>query len=133
MGAIVAGGIFSIGKKFFKKKASEEDVITTAFKQFFEDLPKVPPETLEILTYDDVIKYSAQQASLPELKDSRKGVVFRQADSQGGYRVGQAFLDGDNQAVFNSSGKPYGRQLLVRRLDEELLEIFGNKDYFLVT
>ena len=44
----------------------------------------------------------------------------------------QVFLDRENDLVLRPDGKPYGRQLVVRELDAELRDTFGNKDLIIV-
>ncbi|BAY84678.1 hypothetical protein NIES267_41740 [Calothrix parasitica NIES-267] len=44
-----------------------------------------------------------------------------------GHLLTQAFADKENHLVTRKNGKPYGRKIVVKKIDEELAEIFqGN-------
>jgi len=130
---LTAGGTFFVLERFRRNKEKQPqdkvDITTTAFDLLFKDLPTVPEELVQILTYEEVIKYLARCSSDPEIKKiSRKGIVFRQF-----HALGQTFLDENNQIILDSQAKPYGRQLIAKELDDELKETFGDKHYFIVT
>lgn len=42
------------------------------------------------------------------------------------------FLDSNNEVIDRSDGKPYGRQLVAKKLDTELQDAFDNQDLIIV-
>lgn len=96
-------------------------------KQFREFLGL--PEIIPIATYESVMQYFVTDR--PEDPKIKKGAILRQPHPQG-YHFTQMFLDAQNEPVLDPDGKPYGRQLVARVLDEELREAFGDKDLIVV-
>lgn len=102
--------------------------IVLEFGEWLRNVVKLP-EVIPIITYEDTIKYFiTDRPNDPRIK---KGAILRQPHTQG-YHLAQVFLDKNNQVVLNPNGVPYGRQLVARELDEELLEVFGNKKVIIV-
>jgi len=102
--------------------------IVLEFGEWLRNVVKTP-EILPIITYEDTIKYFiTDRPNDPRIK---KGAILRQPHPQG-YHLAQVFLDKNNQVVLSPNGVPYARQLVARELDEELLEIFGNKKLIIV-
>lgn len=60
-----------------------------------------------------------------------KGAMLIQ-DHEGGKLFTQVFLDRNNHLVCDRKRKPYGRQLVVGALDQELLRTFGDRDLVIV-
>lgn len=83
---------------------------------------------IPLFTYADAIDYFVTQR--PDDDRIEKGAILRLPHPQG-YTLVQVFLDGQNNLIYNY-GKPYGRRLVVRALDRELLSVFGNKELIVV-
>lgn len=69
-----------------------------------------------------------ERPSDPEVK---KGAILKQNHQQG-YYLAQVFLDSYNNVLCEANGNPYGRQLVATELDQELRDIFGDKDLIIV-
>jgi hypothetical protein len=80
--------------------------------------------TLPTLDYDESVKYFVENRPA----DDRivKGALLLQPQS-GKSLLTWVFLDVNNEPVKQANGNPYGRQTLVEKLDEELLEYFDGK------
>ena len=102
--------------------------IVLEFGEWLRNVVQIP-EIIPIITYEDTIKYFITDR--PNDSRIRKGAILRQPHPQG-YHLAQVFLDKNNQVVLSPNGIPYARQLVARELDEELLEIFGNKKLIIV-
>ena len=102
--------------------------ITNQYQQWLRDILKLP-EILPIMTYEAAIQYFVTDR--PADPRIEKGAIIRQPHSQG-QLLAQVFLDSNNDLVRRSDGKPYGRQLVAKKLDEELLDAFGNKNLIIV-
>lgn len=102
--------------------------VFSQFSKWLQELLKLP-EVIPLMTYDSAIKYFVTERPLdPRVK---KGAILRQPHKQG-YHLAQVFLDSTNNVLCSTDGKPYGRQLVAREVDEELKETFGNKDLIIV-
>jgi len=102
--------------------------IADQYQQCLRDLLRLP-EVVPVMTYEAAIKYFVtDRPSDPRVE---KGAILRQPHAQG-YHLGQMFLDSNNDLVRCSDGKPYGRQLVAKKLDEELLDVFGTKNLIVV-
>ena len=96
-------------------------------KKIFDSIIKDnEPKTM---TYEDAIAYFVEHR--PNDPSVQKGAIIRQAQGDGYYII-QTFLNHQNNLVFDPKGVPYGRKVLVERLDEELLELFGEQDLIFV-
>ncbi|OZH52842.1 hypothetical protein AFK68_21700 [Hydrocoleum sp. CS-953] len=94
----------------------------------FKDLGETR-EVIPIMTYEDAIKYFiTDRPSDPRVK---KGYILRQTHPQG-QLLAQMFLDSNNEIIDRSDGKPYGRQLVTKKLDAELEDAFDNQDLIIV-
>jgi hypothetical protein len=102
--------------------------IVLEFGEWLRNVVQIP-EIIPIITYEDTIKYFITDR--PNDPRIRKGAILREHHPQG-YHLAQVFLDKNNQVVLSPNGVPYARQLVARELDEELLEIFGNKKLIIV-
>lgn len=109
---------FSEEKQKFKYKL--DDFWQKLFKE-----PKVVP----LMTYEDVIKYFV--SNRPSDSRVKKGVLLRMSHSQG-QLLAQMFLDFNDQIIDDQNGNPYGRQLVARKLDQELLDAFDKQDLIIV-
>ncbi|MEH2257213.1 hypothetical protein [Nostoc sp.] len=96
--------------------------------KWLQDLLKVR-EVVSVMTYENAVKYFVIERP-SDLKVER-GAILKQHHQQG-YYLAQVFLDTYNNVLCQTNGKPYGRQLVARELDEELRDIFGDKDLIIV-
>jgi hypothetical protein len=89
----------------------------------FADPPGRPrPDALAVLTLREVTTYFAGQR--PGDPRVRAGALLAAPDP-GGRQVFQVFLDAADRLCADASGAPYGRRVLVRRLDDDLLDYLG--------
>jgi hypothetical protein len=91
------------------------------------------PETGRVseLTYTAAIEYFL----IDRPNDERivMGAILRQRPlKQDGLRLVQVFLDKDLNLVYGHDGKPYGRKMVVSRLNRELRDAFGGTDLIIV-
>lgn len=86
-------------------------------------------DALPCLTYVSAIAYYVMD-TLPDPRIKR-GVMLLKPHFRGHVFI-QAFLDEHNHLVLRPDGTMFGRQLLVKELDEELCELFSGNDYVLV-
>jgi hypothetical protein len=84
---------------------------------------------VQVLTYDSVIEYFVKNR--PPENNVAKGAILREIEAHG-QSIIQVFLDKKNQLVCMPDGRPYGRKLIARKLDNELDEAFGNEDLIIV-
>ncbi|MEH2112009.1 hypothetical protein [Nostoc sp.] len=96
--------------------------------KWLKDLFKVQ-EVLSVMTYENAVKYFVTER--PSDPNVKKGAILKQHHQQG-YYFAQVFLDSYNNVLCQNNRKPYGRQLVARQLDEELQDIFGDKDLIIV-
>jgi hypothetical protein len=89
----------------------------------------IGPEVVPEMTYVEAISYFVKNRPT----DSRvaKGAMLLQDHPQGRMLV-QVFLDKNHDLACDSSGKPYGRRLVIKRLDAELADAFGGQDLIVV-
>lgn len=80
------------------------------------------PVTVDTLTLGDVTGYFAGRR--PADPRVRAGALLAAAHP-GGRQVFQVFLDEADRVCADASGTPYGRQVIARRLDGELLDYLG--------
>jgi hypothetical protein len=81
--------------------------------------------TASTLTLADVTGYFTRER--PKDPDVKAAALLSAADP-GGRRVFQVFLDQSDRLCADASGTPYGRQVIARRLDDELLGYLGGSD-----
>ncbi|MBW4600850.1 MAG: hypothetical protein KME29_14930 [Calothrix sp. FI2-JRJ7] len=110
------------------KVSNPLEQVLLEFSKWLQDLLKIQ-EVVPLMTYDSAIKYFVTDR--PSDSRVKKGAILRQPHKQG-YHLAQVFLDSTNSVLCFTNGKPYGRQLVAKELDEELKEIFGNKDLIIV-
>ncbi len=88
----------------------------------------LPPK---MLTYTAAIEYFVKER--PDDPRIKRGALLRhRVPGESGVRIIQVFLDKNNQPVTGPDRRPYGRQLKVRTLDEELHNAFGKTDLIIV-
>ena len=80
---------------------------------------------IDEMTYEDAIKYFVNQR--PSDSRVKKAAMLKESHSKG-QLITQIFLDTNNELVCRSNGEPYGRKLIVKRLDDELTEAFAGKN-----
>ena len=92
------------------------------------ELPFVPPQKVGLLTFSDVLRYFNQ--NYPSEPGVSAGALLCTRHPKGRL-IFQVYLDEAERICLGPSGTPYGRRLLVRKLDRELTEQFGGKDLFI--
>jgi hypothetical protein len=115
-----------VEQKAHRKQFGE--LIISQFEEVLRDILRLP-EVIPILTYESAIQYFV--ADRPTNSRVKKGAILHQSHPQG-HQIVQVFLDTQNNLVLRADGKPYGRQLVARELDEELRDTFGDKDLIIV-
>jgi len=97
--------------------------------ELLRDMLPIGPETISKMSYSEAMGYFVDKRP----KDSRvvKGAMLLQ-DHHRGHLLFQFFLDKNNEMVSGANKKPYGRQLIVKSLDDELQQAFGDKDLIIV-
>jgi len=80
------------------------------------------------LTLADVTGYFARER--PQDSQVKAAALLSAADpgGRGVFRVFQVFLDEADRVCVDPSGAPYGRQVIARGLDDELLGYLGGGD-----
>ncbi len=102
--------------------------IASQFSEWLQDFLQMA-EIIPVMTYEEAMQYFVtNRPSDPRVK---KGGILRQPHPEGQF-LAQLFLDGNNQIVYRHDGKPYGRYLVAKKLDEELEDTFDNKDLIIV-
>jgi hypothetical protein len=89
----------------------------------FAEPPGGPrPDAVDTLTLREVTTYFAgQRPGDPRVK---AGALLSVPDP-GGRQVFQVFLDAADRLCADASGVPYGRRVIARRLDDDLLDYLG--------
>ena len=108
------------------KKASDA---ARELNEWLRSFLPIGPEVLSEMSYESAISYFVDARP----NDSRvaKGAMILQSHPQG-HLLSQVFLDASSDLVEAPDGKPYGRRLVVKRLDAELERTFGDKDLVIV-
>jgi hypothetical protein len=109
--------------------ASELVQLARELSKRVQEILPIGPEVLDRLTYGEAFSYFAGRR--PEDARIVKGAMLREEDPKG-QLLTQVFLDKDNNLVPGPNRKPYGRRLIVRSLDAELQETFGDKNLVIV-
>jgi hypothetical protein len=89
---------------------------------FAEPPGRPSPAAVDTLTLRDVTAYFAGQR--PGDPRVRAGALLAAPDP-GGRQVFQVFLDAADRLCADASGAPYGRRVIARRLDDDLLDYLG--------
>jgi hypothetical protein len=89
---------------------------------FAERSGRPEPAAIDTLTLRDVTAYFAgQRPGDPRVKAG----ALLSAPHPGGRQVVQVFLDAADRVLADASGAPYGRRVIARRLDDDLLDYLG--------
>jgi hypothetical protein len=104
------------------------DAIQT-LQEWLEEVFPIGPQVIPEMTYEQAITYFVEER--PSSPKVAKGAMLLQKHSEGRVLI-QVFLDERNDIVCYPTGKPYGRRLIVHRLDSELKRIFNGKDLVIV-
>lgn len=86
------------------------------------DLPRRRSQTVDTLTFGDVVGYFTDEH--PGDPRITSGALLA-AEHPKGRQVFQVFLDDADQVCSDASGTPYGRRVIARRLDDELTDYLG--------
>jgi hypothetical protein len=89
---------------------------------FAEPPGRPPPAAVDTLTLREVTAYfTGQRPGDPRVKAG----ALLSAPDPGGRQVFQVFLDAADRVCADPSGAPYGRRVIARRLDDDLLDYLG--------
>jgi hypothetical protein len=90
--------------------------------------PRPRPQIVDTLTFEDAAGYFADvQARDPLI---RSGALLS-AQHPKGHLVVQVFLDAADDVCRDLSGMPYGRRLVARRFDAELMDHLSGRDFLI--
>ncbi len=103
------------------------DQFTAAIRNALGSTSSLKP--VELFTYEDAIQYFVDDR--PRDPKVEKGAILRQPHQEG-HLIIQVFLDVRNSLILDSKGRLYGRQLLTKKIDDELRRAFGNTSMILV-
>ncbi|WP_282794534.1 hypothetical protein [Streptomyces sp. CC224B] len=84
------------------------------------------PLHLRKLTFDEVVRYFVEER--PDVPQVHHGALLTRQDLSYGFPCLQLFVDRDNAPCLAPSGAPYGRFVVARALDSELLGMFGGRE-----
>jgi hypothetical protein len=100
-------------------------------KSFGQELLHLFPVNKEIkqqATFEEVIKWFSENSDNYQIK---KGIVIRKTEGKI-ILIIQVFLDDNDQVVRDANGQPLGRKFIVKTLDDELRDVFGNSNVIIV-
>ncbi len=80
---------------------------------------------VETLTYSDVVTYFVEHR--PDDEQARRGALIRERRPNL-WILSFVFLNDTDSICTGVDGKEYGQKLRVRKLDEEMVELFSGKD-----
>jgi len=100
-----------------------------ALNDWLREILPIGPEVVDQMSYSEAIGYFIEQR--PRDPRVKKGAMLLQPHPQGNLLT-QVFLDQKNDLASDPTGKPYGRRLVVRTLDQELDATFGDKDLVVI-
>lgn len=86
-------------------------------------------KTVETLSYVDTIKYFVNNR--PDDVRVIKGCILIQ-DHRLGFLTTWTFLDSNNDIMRTSSGDLYGRELIIKSMDDELKEALGDSKLLII-
>lgn len=121
--------IWTGGQKLTLDDLSRLQELAAKFSEILRTLLPIGPELVQSLTYGEAVRYFAEQRPV----DSQvvRGAMLMQPHPQG-FLFTQVFLTAENELAGDADGKPYGRRLIVKAVDEELRETFGGNDVVIV-
>ncbi len=98
---------------------------TNRWRRLVSSLPLVEMFTV---MYKDIVEYFVDDR--PEDDRIVAGALFRQRRSNGdaGILLVQSFLDSNKNPVYGPAKKPYGRLIQARNIDNELRQMFHDRD-----
>jgi hypothetical protein len=110
-----------------RKKVSLEDLgmvgeLARELNDWLRSILPIGPEVVPSMSYEDAMGFFLD--ARPSDPRVVRGAMILQDHPQGRLLV-QVFLDGNNDLVSDATGKPFGRRIIVRQLDEELTATFG--------
>lgn len=88
-----------------------------------------PEEAKPIMTYEEAMGFFVTRR--PQGIPVQQGVILRERRPEG-FLVIQGFMDSNNSFIKDQKGNECVRQLLVQKLDNELLQAFGDEDIIIV-
>lgn len=88
-------------------------------------LPRRRSQTVDVLTFGDVARYFTDERP-GDPRITAGALLF--AGHPEGRVLFQVFLDGADRLCRDPSGTPYGRRVIARRLDDELIDYLGGGD-----
>lgn len=112
--------------------SSKPDLLTSLAKwtqDFLKDDERRHLSIVPVMRYTDAVDYFVR--SRPPDTHIQKGAMLWQAHTQGQLFT-QVFLDENSTPVYGPDGKPYGRQLIVKKFDVELRNAFGDQQLIMV-
>ena len=98
--------------------------LTAVFDQGLA-LPRRRSQTVEVLTFGDVVGYFTGER--PDDPRITSGALLSAGHPEGRVLF-QVFLDGADRLCRDPSGTPYGRRVVARRIDDELAGYLGGGD-----
>lgn len=101
---------------------------TDLYESVSETLKRIGPlgpDVVDRLGYRAVIAYFVEHA--PPAVGAMRGTLIRQPHPKG-WLVSQLFLTAGGRPLMRDDDRPYGRKLIVRRFDDELEDLFGDRD-----
>jgi len=125
--------LFSWIKRLITGESGHDRKFTPQMRRKLQEALVFLPETGSVseMTYAGVIEYFVTDR--PDNKDIVRGAILRQRPSmQEGVRLVQVFLDKDFNLVCGSDGSPYGRKMVVKKLNRELRDAFSDKNLIIV-
>jgi hypothetical protein len=107
---------------------SVEDATSEIVSKIDKMLPE-EPQILPEVKYEDLISWFSNQPLHPDVK---YGVIARRRFDQSNIAIIQVFLDGRNNVILKYENHQYGRKIIAKSLDDEIIEAFGKKNIILV-
>jgi hypothetical protein len=122
------GDSFDIIDMVSKKLESMINPIASGIKRLAD---QVEAAIVGEANYEETMKYFI----IHKNDDDRiaKGVLIKEKTDEGYTKLTQLFLDNENNIVCKKNGAPLGRNLKLSKLDNELLKVFKEKNYIIVT
>jgi len=120
---------------FYKnKKVSLDDLkkatdVARKIGEWLREILPIGPEIVPEMTYSQAIGFFVDHR--PSDSHVVKGAMLLQDHPEGRLLI-QVFLDKNNDLVSSAEGKLFGRRVIVRSLDSELQQTFGDKDLIIV-
>ncbi|MER5473971.1 hypothetical protein [Streptomyces sp. NPDC002685] len=95
-------------------------------------LAQVPrPLHLNLLTFDEVVRYFVEDR--PSAPEVHHGALLTGNGFPRGIPCLQLFVDRGNRPCLTPSGAPYGRFMVVQRMDDELRSLLAGRELVIFT